>query len=128
MDGTPERTPETATGPIGLIVERWVTRLSGFLRDGRVFRSRLEEAGAIEQGAIALEAAIAAEDAAAGCLETARLLRAYARRDGPTTQRDIPAARPRRRWTSPRMITALATVVTAAAAILAALLTHGAKP
>src|SRR4051812_32695076 len=94
-----ERTPsEAVSEPIGLILEHWIHRLAGVVADGRALRSRLGNAGQIELGAIALEAAGAAEHTSAACLEAARLLRAYVERGVPATRDDLPAVRRKRRW------------------------------
>lgn len=115
-----ERTPsEAPSEPIGLILEHWVARLAGVVQDGRALRSRLGNAGSVELGAIALEAAGAAEHTSAACLEAARLLRAYVKRGSADTQRDLPAIGRRRRWswaTAAKVIAALAALLGALAA------------
>lgn len=123
MNGTPENTPTESGDPVSYILDSWIRRMAGLVADARVLRSRLRDAGAVEHGAIAREAAGALEDAAPATPEAARLLREYSRRD-PVTERDLRAAPRARYWTTPRMISAIAAVIAAVGGILTAMLTR----
>lgn|SRR6185295_19234438 len=120
MNGSPESTPtESGVNPVSYILDHWIARASGLVRDVQKLRHRIERAGAVELGSIAVELAAALEAAAPANHEAARLLRQYARREA-VTERDLRAAsRARRRWNwrvFAKVIAAVAALLTAAGA------------
>lgn|SRR6185295_17344982 len=124
MNGSPENTPTESGDPISYILDNWIARASGLVSDVRKLRHRIQQAGQVELGAIAVELAAVLESAAPATPEAARLLRQYARREA-VTERDLraaPRARRKRDWYGIAKVTAaIAALITAAAAAWSAI-------
>lgn len=118
MNGSPENTPTESGDPISYILDNWIARAAGLIRDVRLLRSRIAGASPVELGALAIELAAVLESAAPATPEAARLLRQYSRREA-VTERDLRASpRPRRRWNwrlFAKVTGAVAALLTAAA-------------